>query len=198
MAGLEKQREQRLDRHSIAALYCAFDSAARLAENPRMPRMKPDVFEEFLREPHIGVISTLRQDGMPYTVPIWWLWKDGALWITGTYSRVWCQQLLKDPRASLCIEALTPVPGHVGFDGTVTTFQRPDFDIWPISRELAEKYVGRGDPARAADVEKFFANMQTEPRLLFRLDPEVTRAIDMRVYQGKRADREFQQRQTSG
>ena len=162
-----------------------------------MPRMKPDVFEEFLRQPHVGVISTLRKDGMPYTVPIWWLWKDGAVWITGTYSRVWCQQLLKDPRASLCIEALTPVSGHVGFDGTCKAFERPDYDIWPISRELAEKYVGRGDPAHADAIEKFFSNMQTEPRLLFRLDPEVTRAIDMRVYQGKRADREFQGRQAS-
>ena len=159
-----------------------------------MPRMKPDTFEEFLRQPHVGVISTLRQDGMPYTVPIWWLWKDGAVWITGTYSRVWCQQLLKDPRASLCIEASAPVSGHVGFDGRCTAFERPAFDIWPISRELAEKYVGRGDPAKSEAVEKFFANMQTEPRLLFRLDPEVTRAIDMRVYQGKRADREFQER----
>jgi hypothetical protein len=37
--------------------------------------------------------------------------------------------------------------------------------------------------------------MQTEPRLLFRLDPEVTRAIDMRVYRGKRADREYQEAQ---
>jgi hypothetical protein len=34
--------------------------------------------------------------------------------------------------------------------------------------------------------------MQTEPRLLFKLVPEVTRAIDMRVYRGKRADRDFQ------
>lgn len=160
-----------------------------------MPRMKPDVFEEFLKEPHIGVIATLRQDGMPYTVPVWWLWKDGALWITGTYSRVWCQQLLKDSRASLCIEATAPVAGHIGFDGHVTAFERPSFDIWPISRELAEKYVGRNDPNRAGSVDKFFANMQTEPRLLFRLDPEVTRAIDMRVYRGKRADREFQAEQ---
>ena len=74
----------------------------------------------------------------------------------------------------------------------MTVFERPEFDIWPISRELAEKYVGRNDPANAEAVDKFFANMQTEPRLLFKLVPEVTRAIDMRVYRGKRADREFQ------
>lgn len=158
-----------------------------------MPRMAPEVMDEFLKLSHVGVIATLRKDGMPYTVPVWWLWKDGVAWITGTYSRVWCKQLLRDGRASLCIEATAPVSGHVEFDGHCEAFELPDFDIWPISRELATKYVGRGDPANAEAVEKFFANMQTEPRLLFRLTPEVTRAIDMRVYRGKRADREFQE-----
>ncbi|MGH2634162.1 MAG: pyridoxamine 5'-phosphate oxidase family protein [Tepidiformaceae bacterium] len=157
-----------------------------------MPRMTTETFEDFLLEPHIGVLSTLRRDGMPYTVPVWWLWKDGTIWLTGTYSRVWCKQLLHDPRASLCIEATAPVAGHVGFDGVCQAFERPDFDIWPISRELADKYVGRRDPENGERVQAFFANMQTEPRLLFRLTPQVTRAIDMRVYRGKRADREYQ------
>ncbi len=163
-----------------------------------MPRMKPDVFEEFVRQPHVGVIATLRKDGRPYTVPVWWLWKNGVVWLTGTYSRVWCKQLLSDPRVSLCIEAGAPVSGHVGFDGLAEALQLPDFDIWPISRELAEKYVGRGDPANAERVEAFFANMQTEPRLLFRVTPAVTRAIDMRVYRGKRADRQFQEERRAG
>ena len=102
--------------------------------------------------------------------------------------------MIHDPRASLCIESGAPMPGHVEFDGQVTTYHRKDFDIWPISRELAEKYVGRGDPERSDAVERFFANMRTEPRLLFKLIPHVTRAIDMSVYRGKRADREFQAR----
>ena len=157
-----------------------------------MPRMKPEVIDEFLEMPIVGVIATLRKDGMPYTVPVWWLRKPDGIWITGTYNRVWCKQLLNDPRASLCIESGPPLTGHVEFDGHVEAFQLPDFDIWPISRELAEKYVGRHDPANKAAVDSFFSNMQTEPRLLFRLVPEVTRAIDMRVYRGKRADREFQ------
>jgi len=160
-----------------------------------MPRMKPEVLEEYLEEPYTGVIATLRRDGRPYTVPVWWLWKDGAIWLTGTYSRVWCKQLLRDPRASLCIESGPPMTGHVEFDGDCEAYELPDFDIWPISRELAEKYVGRGEPARKADVDAFFDNMRTEPRLLFKLIPQVTRAIDMRVYRGKRADREYQDRQ---
>ncbi|MEX2373234.1 MAG: pyridoxamine 5'-phosphate oxidase family protein [Dehalococcoidia bacterium] len=159
-----------------------------------MPRMSPELLEQFLEQPHVGVLATLRRDGLPYTVPVWWLWHEDAIWMTGTYSRVWCKQLFRDPRASLCIEAGAPTPGHVGFDGPVTALERPQYDIWPVSRMLAEKYVGRGDPERAAQVDAFFANMQTEPRLLFRLDPQVRRAIDMSVYRGKRADREYQER----
>ena len=168
-----------------------------------MPRMSAEDLAPYLQEPYTGVVATLRRDGMPYTVQVWWLWKPdggtgeygyatGDIWLTGTYSRVWCKQLLHDGRASLCIESGPPMTAHVEFDGVCEAFQRPDFDIWPISRELAEKYVGRREPANAEALEKFFANMQTEPRLLFRLRPQVMRAIDMRVYRGKRADREYQ------
>ena len=161
-----------------------------------MPRMTPEVLEDFLRQPHIGVLATLRRDGRPYTVPVWWLWEDGAFWLTGTYSRVWCEQLLHDPRCSLCIEASAPVSGHVGVDGRAEPVEPPGADIWPVSHRLAEKYVGRGDPAKAEQVERFVANMRTEPRLLFRLPPDdrpnAIRAIDMRVYRGKRADRDHQ------
>jgi len=135
------------------------------------------------------VLATLRRNGLPYTVPVWFHWDGAAAWITGTYERVWCRQLLADPRASLCIEALAPMAGHVGFDGAVTVHELPEFDIWPTSRLLVEKYVGPQGPQA---VEAFYANMRTEHRLLFRLEPAVTRAIDMRVYRGKRADRAYQ------
>ena len=71
-----------------------------------MGRMRGEMLEEFLKQPHIGVIATLRKDGRPYTVPVFWLWKDGYFWLTGTTTRVWCKQLLRDPRCSLCIEAI--------------------------------------------------------------------------------------------
>ena len=160
-----------------------------------MPRMKPGYLERFLQQPFIGVLATLRRDGRPYTVPVWWLLRQGSFWMSGTYERVWCKQLARDPRASLCIEATGEFAGHVGLDGSVIRHELPGFDIWPISRMLVEKYVGLGDPARAAAVDDFVANMRTEHRLLFELVPEVRRAIDMRVYRGKRAEREWREQQ---
>ena len=161
-----------------------------------MPRMQEDTLSDFLEEPHIGVMTSLRRDGMPYSVPVWWLYDGQAFWISGTTSRVWCKQLKRDPRCSLCIEALSPVAGYVAVDGRAEALELPSFDIWPMSKRLAEKYVGKGDPANNDKVDRFFKNMQTEPRLLFRVTPETWRAIDMRVYRGKKADRDFQATQT--
>jgi PPOX class probable F420-dependent enzyme len=170
--------------------------------------MTPDDLAEYLEQAHVGVIATLRRDGSPYTVPVWWLWEpdptlppfvagrhaypNGDMWLIGTDTRVWCRQLLHDPRASLCIESGPPMTAHVEVDGACEVLRRDTHDIWPMARRLAEKYVGRGDPANDGAVDAFFTNMRTEPRLLFRLRPRVLRAIDMRVYRGKRADRAHQ------
>ena len=159
-----------------------------------MPRMRQDTIDEFLQQPHVGVISTLRRNGLPYSVPIWWLYEDGAFWVTGTTNRIWCKQLKADNRCSLCIEAMAPVAGFVAVDGHAEAFELPHFDIWPISRRLAEKYVGAANPDNPEAVDRFLANMQTEPRMLFKITPAVQRAIDMRVYRGKKADREYQAR----
>jgi len=101
--------------------------------------------------------------------------------------------LQADARCSLCIEALAPVAVHVSVDGIAEPLLLPDFDLWPISHRLAEKYLGGPEGANTEAVEMFFANMQTEPRLLFKLVPDTTRAIDMRVYRGKRANLNFQE-----
>jgi PPOX class probable F420-dependent enzyme len=163
-----------------------------------MPRMSDEVLARFLHAPHIGVLATLRRDGRPYTVPVWWLWKDGYFWITGTRPRIWCRQLMADPRCSLCIETTVPVARHAEVDGDAEVLLPESFDIWPISRLLAEKYVAQGNPAHAARVDAFVDNMRTEPRLLFRLRPLKWRAIDLTVYRGKKADREYQERHGSG
>ena len=62
-----------------------------------MPRMTEPDIATFLGEPHVGVLATLRRDGLPYTVPVWFEWDGAAAWISGTYERVWCKQLMSDP-----------------------------------------------------------------------------------------------------
>jgi PPOX class probable F420-dependent enzyme len=167
-----------------------------------MARMKPDVLEAFLQRPIIAVLCTLRRDGRPYQIPVWFLYQSrerdatrgGAFWLTGTYPRVWCKHIFKDPRVSLCIEERDPVTRYVAVDCTAEPVEPKNADIWPISRVLAEKYVG----SAGGDVDAFVANMRREPRLLFRLTPETWRAIDLTVYTGSRGDLAYAREQGMG
>ncbi len=154
-----------------------------------MARMKPDVMETFLARPIVAVLATMRRNGMPYQIPVWFLWREGAFWLTGTYTRVWCKQLFAEPRASLCIEDRDPVAKYVAVECSVEPIEPKNSGIWPVSQLLAEKYVPAGG------VEAFMANMRTEPRLLFRLTPAHWRAIDLTVYAGSRGDLAYQRAQ---
>lgn len=168
-----------------------------------MARMKADTVSDYLKLPINAVLATTRRDGRAYLAPVWFLWEEtgeadeqypfyrhGTFWLTGTYPRTWCKHIFKDPRVSLCIEGREPVPGYVTVDCHAEPVEPSDSDIWPVSQALAQKYVGaRGDQAA---VERFVANMRTEPRLLFRLTPERWRAIDLTVYTGTPADQKHQ------
>jgi PPOX class probable F420-dependent enzyme len=158
-----------------------------------MARMKPEVLEAFLQRPIIAVLSTLRKNGRPYQVPVWFLWQDGVFWLTGTSGRVWCRQIFRDPRVSLCTESSEPIACYVAVDCTAEAVGSATSDIWPATRLLVEKYVG----ARGGDVDAFIATLKAEPRLLFRLTPDSWRAIDLTVYTGSRDDLAYQRRRAA-
>jgi nitroimidazol reductase NimA-like FMN-containing flavoprotein (pyridoxamine 5'-phosphate oxidase superfamily) len=55
---------------------------------------------------HLG---TLDRAGFPRITPIWFLWADGAFYMTSVPERQHVQDLLRDPRASICIDHEHPV-----------------------------------------------------------------------------------------
>jgi predicted pyridoxine 5'-phosphate oxidase superfamily flavin-nucleotide-binding protein len=48
----------------------------------------------------LGVIATLRRDGSPHIVPVWFRWDKGAVTIWTTETRAWVRNLLNDPRVA--------------------------------------------------------------------------------------------------
>ncbi len=162
-----------------------------------MFEMRSEVLREFLDLPHVAVLSTLRRDGSPYTIPLWYLWEGrvpddmdpsrnppgGHVWFLGGPSSTWCRHLLNDPRMSLCIDVEGPPARHVGIDGTVEHSTEDDSDIWPIMRRLVEKYVGRGDPANDVAVERYMESTRSMTPMLFKVTPTRWRAIDLSEFE---------------
>lgn len=162
-----------------------------------MFEMRPEALRDFLDQPLPAVLATLRSDGSPYTIPLWYLWDgevpddmhpsrnppSGHVFFLGAPTSTWCRHLQHDPRMSLCIDVEGPPAKHVGIDGTVELLSEPDSDPWPMLRRLVEKYVGRGDPANDEQVEQYMATTRSMSPILFKVTPRAWRAIDLSEFE---------------
>ena len=158
-----------------------------------MYEMRPEVLREFLDQPIPAVLSTLRRDGSPYTIPLWYLWEgdvpddmhpsrnppSGHAWFLGGETSTWVRHLQYDPRMSLCIDVEGPPARHVGIDGTVEHLTENETDPWPIMRQLVERYVGRGDPANDEAIDQYMESTRSISPILFKVTPTAWRAIDL-------------------
>ena len=162
-----------------------------------MFEMRPETLREFLERPLPAVLSTLRRDGSPYTIPLWYLWEgevaddfhpssnppSGHAWFLGGETSTWVRHLQHDPRMSLCIDVEGPPAMHVGIDGTVEVSTEADSEVWEIMRRLVVKYVGRGDPANDEAVEQYLESTRSMSPMLFKATPNRWRAIDLSEFE---------------
>ncbi|MGE0383286.1 MAG: pyridoxamine 5'-phosphate oxidase family protein [Gammaproteobacteria bacterium] len=65
-------------------------------------RMTPDEVWKFVEDGHTGIFTTLRRDGVPIAMPIWYVCLDRAIYI-GTRGKK-LVRIKNDPRASFLVE----------------------------------------------------------------------------------------------
>lgn len=69
--------------------------------------------EEVLASDVPAVLATLGGDGYPYLTPVWFVWSDGAFWLSSLPDRPHVRNLRADPRAAIIVEIEGPdVPGE--------------------------------------------------------------------------------------
>ncbi|MEO6197274.1 MAG: pyridoxamine 5'-phosphate oxidase family protein [Dehalococcoidia bacterium] len=101
--------------------------------------------EEFLGERRYGILTTLRHDGRPVSLPVWFDWDGQKVSIFAHHESAKIRRLRRDPRASLLAANF---PGEqeswVAFDGSIT--------IKPGGLDVAERLTPRyylpDDPRR--------------------------------------------------
>ena len=162
-----------------------------------MYEMRAETLREILELPTTAVLATVRGDGSPYTIPLWFLWEgevpdevdpvanppSGHVWFSGRTTSIWAKHLQRDPRASLCIDVEGPPALHVGIDGPVESWTAAEFEPEPIMRRTVEKYVGRSDPANDEAVEGYLEMTKGIPQLHFKLTPTRWRAVDLSEFE---------------
>ena len=109
--------------------------------------LTPQELDTFLSEPHIAVVATSGPKGKPHAMPIWYLWRDGAvLFHTGADSKK-MRNLRADPRISIVVDSKTAPYKAVVIDGTASG----EAGDRALAEEIAIHYLGERAGRRYAE-----------------------------------------------
>jgi PPOX class probable F420-dependent enzyme len=68
-------------------------------------RMSDEELDAFLHEQRTLICATIGRDGTPHLMPLWYLVRDGELWVWTYAASQKVRNLERDPRATLAVEA---------------------------------------------------------------------------------------------
>ena len=124
---------------------------------------------EFFNRPLLARLATVRPDGAPYVVPLWFEWNeaDGSFWLVIRERARFAPNLLREPRVCLSIAADSPPYARATIMGRAVIVGRPgESDEWMVvARRMTTRYVGDVDPT-------YFERTARFPRWLVRIVPE--------------------------
>ena len=111
-----------------------------------------DKQQQFLDNPFVGVVTTLRPDGSPHSTVVWVDQEDGEVSFNTAYGRAKPSNLEQDPRVSLVVIDPNDTYKWIAVDGRASlTTDGADGQI----DRLAKKYLGKDEyPWRKADEER--------------------------------------------
>jgi PPOX class probable F420-dependent enzyme len=134
--------------------------------------MEKAEWKAFLAEgTRTGKLATVREDGRPHVVPIWFLLDGDDLVFTTGADTVKGKALRRDGRAAICVDVERPPYAYVMVAGEVEISEDVD-EMLPWAIKIAERYEG---PERA---EEFGRRNAVESELLVRLRPSRIVALD--------------------
>ncbi len=142
----------------------------------KAPRsLPPDEVERLLKRDVVARLGTIDSDGFPHVTPLWFLWAEGAFWMTSLPDRPHLRRLECNPKAGICIDVELPEredgerPNQqvraIGHAEVVS-----DLDgVW--TQRVTAKYV------RGVAAATHIARRSSDPRRAIRLTPHRILAV---------------------
>jgi PPOX class probable F420-dependent enzyme len=133
--------------------------------------MNRDEWRAFLSEgTRTGRLATVRRDGRPHVVPIWFVLDgDDLVFTTGTDS-VKAHAMRRDPRVCLCVDDERPPYAYVMVEGTAALSEDLD-DMLRFTTAIGGRYMG-------ADRAEQFGRRNAAPgEVLVRVTPTKVTAL---------------------
>ena len=136
-----------------------------------MQKMTVEEYKQFLAAgTRTGKLATVRKDGRPHVVPIWFVLDGDDLVFTTWHETVKAHNLRRDERVCLCVDDQAPPYSFVMVEGRVSfNDDLEELALW--ATRIAARYMG---PELA---ESFGKRNSVEGELLLRIHPTHIAAI---------------------
>lgn len=129
-----------------------------------MTRLTPEHRHFLLDRVHTGKLATVRKDGRPHVVPIWFDLDGDTLVFTTGHTSVKAANIQRDPRICLCVDDETPPFSYLMLEGTATMVADSAALLHWATR-IGGRYMGK----QAA--EAYGKRNSVEGELLIRVTP---------------------------
>ena len=134
--------------------------------------MTRDEWRAFLsRGTRTGKLATVRRDGRPHVVPIWFVLDGDDLVFTTGADTVKAQAMRRDARVCLCVDDEEPPFAFVMVEGTAALGEDMD-ELLRFATAIGGRYMG------AERAEAFGRRNAVPGELLVRVTPEHVLAVD--------------------
>lgn len=120
----------------------------------------PPELVPLLESTAVAFVSTIGPRGEPQTTPLWYLWRDGRVWISLVEGRQKLRNLRRDPRISVVVVDPADPTRYLELRGHVDELT-PDPDL-DLERRVAEKYRGRHVDVEPPGTPRFATSIVVE------------------------------------
>jgi nitroimidazol reductase NimA-like FMN-containing flavoprotein (pyridoxamine 5'-phosphate oxidase superfamily) len=106
-------------------------------------RLTDDELDEMLRAERTLHVATVSPDGSPHVVPLWFVWRDGAVWINNLKRSKRSRDVREGSPIALCVDTgveYQELRGAVLYGRFEAADEDPGLE--PVKAEFAEKYWG--------------------------------------------------------
>jgi PPOX class probable F420-dependent enzyme len=139
---------------------------------PAPPSMTKEEMQTFLARPIIARLATVRPNGSPQLVPMWFLYEDGVMYMsTRTYAAK-VKHLQKNPRVAVVVdEMVAPLKNKVVIlEGTVEV---QTSGVKEITTKIYHKYMGIEGAATPVAQQSI-----NTPRVILKITPKKIETVD--------------------
>jgi PPOX class probable F420-dependent enzyme len=143
-----------------------------------MPKLTDQEMMDFLAErSHLARIATVRADGSPSVVPVWFIFESGKVLITPRKHSAFLQNLRREPRVAITIDEEAGRYRKVLFEGKAEILFEPGDDRkWDdVYRRIACRYVDE------ASADYYLTETKDQPRALIGVDRANVRVTTWRM-----------------